>query len=122
MASVKSKDTKPEIIVRKLLHSMGYRFRLHRKDLPGSPDIVLPKYHKVIFIHGCFWHGHEGCLRAKIPETNREFWEEKIRKNVKRDRDNCTKLIELGWQPIIIWGCEVSDLEKLRKRLRIELS
>lgn len=121
MASVKRKDTKPEIIVRKILHSMGYRYRLHRKDLPGLPDIVLPKYHKVIFVHGCFWHGHEGCRRAKLPETNREFWEEKIRKNVERDRDNYTKLVELGWQPIIIWGCEVRDFEKLRERLRIEL-
>ena len=81
MSHIGQKDTQPEIVVRKMLHRMGYRFRLHRKDLPGKPDIVLPKYRKVIFVHGCFWHGHEGCPRAALPETNREFWEQKVEKN-----------------------------------------
>jgi len=122
MASVKSKDTKPEMIVRKLLHSMGYRYRLHREDLPGSPDIVLPKYRKVIFVHGCFWHGHEGCPRAKLPKTNRDFWEEKIRINIRRDRDNVQQLLRLGWTPLVIWSCEIRDKSKLKEKLTKFLS
>ena len=86
MSAIKSKNTKPEIAVRKLLHSMGYRFRLHRKDLPGSPDIVLPKYKTVIFVHGCFWHRHENCKYASTPKTRQEFWEAKFRENINRDK------------------------------------
>ena len=100
MSSVKSKDTKPELIVRNLLHLMGYRFRLHREDLPGSPDIVLPKYKTVIFVHGCFWHGHEGCPRAKLPKTNTEVWRGKIEKNIERDQRNICELKSLGWTPL----------------------
>jgi DNA mismatch endonuclease (patch repair protein) len=122
MSSVKSKDTKPEIIVRKLLHSMGYRFRLHREDLPGTPDIVLPKYKKVIFVHGCFWHGHEGCPRAKLPKTNKEFWRVKITKNMARDAETMQDLSRTGWQSLVIWTCEIKDLEQLSKKIRNFLS
>src|SRR5688500_15685000 len=92
MSQVKSTNTKPEILVRQLLHRMGYRFRLHRKDLPGKPDIVLPRHHKVIFVHGCFWHGHEGCPRAARPTTNVDFWNTKIDRNVERDVRNRQEL------------------------------
>jgi len=122
MSSVRSKNTKPEIIVRKLLHAMGYRFRLHREDLPGSPDIVLPKYKTVIFVHGCFWHGHEGCPRAKLPKTNVDFWKEKIERNVARDRKDIKCLNALGWKPVVIWSCEVKHPDKLKERLKRELS
>ncbi|MFD0870722.1 very short patch repair endonuclease [Paenibacillus residui] len=107
MRKVTGKNTKPEIIVRRLLHRMGYRFRLHRSDLPGKPDIVLPKYKTVIFIHGCFWHGHEGCARSKLPATNRDFWEKKIAKNKVRDKEVFNQLEELGWRVLIIWSCEI---------------
>jgi DNA mismatch endonuclease (patch repair protein) len=122
MSSVKNKDTKPELIVRKLLHSMGYRFRLHRKDLPGSPDIVLPKYKVVIFVHGCFWHGHEGCPRAKLPKTNTEFWEVKITKNMARDAEGVQNLSKMGWKSLVIWTCEIRDLEELSKKIKYFLS
>lgn len=96
MGSIKSKKTTPELIVRRLLHKLGYRFRLHKKDLPGSPEIVLPKYKKVIFVNGCYWHGHESCKKSQLPETNREFWQDKISKNIKRDAENIAKLTEVG--------------------------
>ena len=96
MSAIKSKNTKPEIIVRKLLHSMGYRFRLHKKDLPGSPDIVLPKYKTVIFVHGCFWHRHHNCKFATTPKTRTEFWENKFKENIERDIKNQNKLKNLG--------------------------
>lgn len=108
MKSVKSKNTKPEIIVRRMLHNLGFRFRIHRKDLPGKPDIVLPRYRKVIFVHGCFWHHHEGCKKSQLPETNREFWQEKIEKNRIRDCMNIKKLHELGWGTLVIWECEIA--------------
>ena len=109
MSAIKSKNTKPEIAVRKLLHSMGYRFRLHRKDLPGSPDIVLPKYKTVIFVHGCFWHRHENCKYASTPKTRQEFWEAKFRENIKRDKLNQENLSSKGWKIIIVWECEIKD-------------
>ena len=109
MSAIKSKNTKPEIAVRKLLHSMGYRFRLHRKDLPGSPDIVLPKYKKVIFVHGCFWHRHENCKYASTPKTRQEFWEAKFLENIKRDKLNQANLSSKGWKIIIVWECEIKD-------------
>ncbi len=108
MRGVKSKNTKPEIIVRKILHKLGFRFRIHRKDLPGKPDIVLPKYKKVIFIHGCFWHCHEGCKKSQLPTTNKEFWENKIEKNKIRDVENLNRIHALSWEALVIWGCEVS--------------
>lgn len=119
MSRIKGKDTKPEKTIRSLLHRMGYRFRIHRRDLPGNPDIVLPKYKKVIFVHGCFWHGHEGCNRAKIPGSNKAFWHEKLSKNIERDRQNQKKIKILGWDYLIIWQCEIKkgDLDKLAQKL-----
>ena len=109
MSAIKSKNTKPEIAVRKLLHSMGFRFRLHRKDLPGSPDIVLPKYKTVIFVHGCFWHRHENCKYASTPKTRQEFWEAKFRDNINRDKLNQENLSSKGWKIIVVWECEIKD-------------
>ena len=119
MSAIKSKNTKPEIKVRKVLHSMGYRFRLHSKDLPGSPDIVLPKYKTVIFVHGCFWHRHENCKYASTPKTRKEFWEAKFRENINRDKKHQENLSSMGWKIIIVWECEIKDkyfdLHKLLK-------
>ena len=109
MSAIKSKNTKPEIKVRKILHSMGYRFRLHVKDLPGSPDIVLPKYKTVIFVHGCFWHRHENCKYATTPKTRKEFWVSKFKENVIRDKSHQKKLSAIGWKIIIVWECEIKD-------------
>ena len=117
MSAIKSKNTKPEIAVRKLLHSMGYRFRLHRKDLPGSPDIVLPKYKTVIFVHGCFWHRHENCKYASTPKTRKEFWESKFKANVKRDKEIQEKIKNIGWQSSVIWECELKDIDNLRDKI-----
>lgn len=102
MSNVKSKNTKPEIMVRKFLFSNGYRYRVNRKDLPGTPDIVLPKYKTVVFINGCFWHGHPKCKYATIPVTNRDFWLAKINSNVERDKQTREKLSQLGWKVIDI--------------------
>lgn len=112
MSKIKSKDTKPEMLVRRFLFSQGFRFRLHRKDLPGNPDIVLPKYKTVIFINGCFWHGHKDCKFATIPETNRDFWLNKISGNVIRDNESVEKLSQLGWKVIVIWQCELKPKVK----------
>jgi len=109
MSAIKSKNTKPEITVRKLLHSMGYRFRLHKKDLPGSPDIVLPKYKTVIFVHGCFWHRHQNCKYASTPKTRQEFWGAKFRENINRDKLNQENLSSKGWKIIVVWECEIND-------------
>ena len=107
MSHVRGKDTKPEVMVRQFLFAQGFRYRLYRKDLPGKPDIVLPKYRTVIFINGCFWHGHSGCKYATIPEANHDFWLAKISGNVERDKSNYAKLFELGWKVIEIWQCEL---------------
>ena len=107
MQKIGPKDSAPERYVRSLVHRMGYRFRLHRKDLPGKPDIVFPKYRKVIFVHGCFWHGHKGCKRTSIPKTNREFWLKKIDGNVRRDEFNYKELSLMGWGHLIIWQCQI---------------
>tara|TARA_Y100001978_G_scaffold106421_1_gene95046 strand:+ start:229 stop:645 length:417 start_codon:yes stop_codon:yes gene_type:complete len=117
MSAIKSKNTKPEIAVRKLLHSMGYRFRLHRKDLPGSPDIVLPKYKTVIFVHGCFWHRHENCKYASNPKTRKEFWENKFKGNVKRDLEIQKNIKNIEWRSLVIWECETKNMENLRVRI-----
>lgn len=118
MSNVKGKDTSPEKAVRSSLHKMGYRFRLHRRDLPGNPDIVLAKYKKVIFVHGCFWHGHKNCVRAKRPSTNKKFWAEKLSKNVKRDRKNQKELKKIGWHTLVVWQCEIKDKDLLMNKLR----
>ena len=107
MSHVRGKDTKPEVMVRQFLFAQGFRYRLYRKDLPGKPDIVLPKYRTVIFINGCFWHGHSGCKYATIPKANHDFWLAKISGNIERDKTNYAKLFELGWKVIEIWQCEL---------------
>ena len=107
MSRIKSKDTKPELIVRHYLHAHGYRYRINVKRLPGTPDIVLRKYKTVIFINGCFWHGHEGCKHFVMPKTNTEFWQKKIDRNRQRDIEKRIQLRRLGWHTIIIWGCEL---------------
>ena len=117
MAAIKSKNTKPEIKVRKVLHSMGYRFRLHSKDLPGSPDIVLPKYKTVIFVHGCFWHRHENCKYASTPKTRKEFWNKKFTENKKRDSEIQEKIKILDWRSVVIWECETKNMENLRDKI-----
>lgn len=116
MSRVKSRDTQPELLVRRLLHRLGYRFRLHRKDLPGKPDIVLPKYKSVIFVHGCFWHGHN-CSRGKRPTSNVEFWNSKLDKNIDRDKKNQESLSQLGWRILTVWECEIRDADTLAIKL-----
>lgn len=107
MSKIRSKNTKPEMILRKALFAIGYRYRINYKKLPGKPDIVLPKYKTAIFIHGCFWHGHDNCKIAHIPKTNKEFWENKISTNKKRDIDNILKINFMGWKSIVVWECEL---------------
>ena len=120
MSRIRSKDTKPEIIVRSLLHGMGYRFRLHGKDLPGKPDIVLPKYKTVIFVHGCFWHRHKGCKRCTTPSTNKDYWLKKFERNIANDRMYKKMLKIKGWKVIIVWECETKMISKLKKRLKFQ--
>lgn len=117
MSRVGGKNTKSEFVVRSLLHHLGYRFRLHRNDLPGKPDIILPKYKKAIFVHGCFWHGHANCKRSKRPTTNIKFWSEKLDKNMERDKTSVANLKELGWNVLVIWTCEMNNKDKLTNKL-----
>ena len=121
MSRIRSKDTGPELIVRSLLHRMGYRFRLHRKDLPGRPDIVLPRYRTVVFVHGCFWHRHRDCKHAYTPKSRISFWKSKFAQNVSRDRRVRTELAAAGWNVVIVWECEIRDVELLESRLRLEI-
>jgi len=107
MSKIKSSDTKPELKVRKVLYKLGYRYRLHRKDLPGKPDIVIPKYKIAIFVNGCFWHRHENCIEASRPKTNSAFWENKLTKNVERDLKNYSSLSSDDWKVLVLWECEV---------------
>lgn len=118
MGRVKGANTTPEIVVRRWLHAHGYRFRLHRKDLPGKPDIVLPKHRAVIFVHGCFWHGHQGCKRAALPTSNRKYWEAKIGRNMERDRARARELRKLGWRVATVWECKTRDEGALRRQLQ----
>ncbi|MEX0323796.1 MAG: very short patch repair endonuclease [Puniceicoccaceae bacterium] len=121
MSKIRGKDTKPEIAVRKLLHQMGYRFTVNgpkNRLLPGKPDIVLPRFKTVVFVHGCFWHRHKGCRIASNPKSNQQFWEEKFAKNVARDRKVQRQLRKLGWHSIIVWECAVGKPEKVCKRLK----
>ncbi|UWS78016.1 very short patch repair endonuclease [Phaeobacter sp. G2] len=119
MSRIGPKDTKPELVVRRALHACGYRFRLHRKELPGKPDLVLSKYRSAIFVHGCFWHAHEGCRYFKLPKTRREFWEGKLLSNRKRDQTAAQSLIDSGWRVLVIWECATREtpVEKLVDRI-----
>ena len=114
MSKIRSKNTKPEIALRKALFAKGFRYRINDKKLPGKPDIVLPKYNVVIFMHGCFWHEHENCKRAHLPKSNIDYWENKIRTNKERDVRNRELLSALGWKIIIVWECEINTVEKLK--------
>ncbi|HZW40291.1 MAG TPA: DNA mismatch endonuclease Vsr [Ignavibacteriaceae bacterium] len=107
MSKIRGKNTKPEIILRSLLFKEGFRFRLHRKDLPGKPDIILPKYNTVIFVHGCFWHHHKNCIDGKIPLTNSDFWKNKIITNLTRDKKNIKELKKAKWKVITVWECDI---------------
>lgn len=118
MSAVRGRDTKPEMIVRRLLHSMNYRYRLHRKDLPGSPDITFGTRRKAIFVHGCFWHRHPGCSRATSPKTRSEFWAQKFDRNVERDLQAEQRLGHLGWRSLVVWECETRAPDALAHRLR----
>jgi DNA mismatch endonuclease, patch repair protein len=117
MSGIRGKDTKPEMIVRRALHKAGFRYRLHDKKLPGTPDIVLPKHKMVIFVHGCFWHGHM-CKEFRWPKTREEFWREKIERNVMRDTLNEAAIASLGWKVIVVWECELA-LEKLISEVKL---
>jgi DNA mismatch endonuclease (patch repair protein) len=117
MAQVKGRNTKPERVVRSLLHRMGYRFRIQRADLPGRPDIVLPKHRTAVFVHGCFWHRHLECKRATMPVANFDYWKRKFERNVERDARSKTMLESDGWRVLVVWECELKNLETLRLRL-----
>lgn len=118
MQAVKSKDTAPEMAVRRLVHGMSYRFRLHRKDLPGKPDLVFPRLHKVLFVHGCFWHGHDCARGARVPVQNRAYWTQKIARNKVRDQAACTALRALGWKVTVLWECEIRDQQRVARQVR----
>jgi len=121
MSRIRGADTKPEKAVRSLLHALGYRFRLHRRDLPGTPDVVLPKYRTVVMVNGCFWHRHTCKAGSKTPKSNVEFWESKFERNVERDARVAAGLCELGWKVVTVWECEVRDIEALAARLEGEI-
>jgi DNA mismatch endonuclease (patch repair protein) len=118
MGRVRSKDTKPEMVVRQLTHGMGYRYRLHNKKLPGCPDLVFRRRHKVIFVHGCFWHRHRNCPLARLPKSRRDFWTPKLNANRKRDERNLRELTKAGWSTLVIWECEIGDADAVAWRIR----
>lgn len=117
MSRVRSKDTTPELTVRRVLHGMGFRYRLHDKKLPGRPDIVFPSRRKVIFVNGCFWHGHEGCRYGRLPKSRIEFWRDKINRNRQRDEENLRKLQVDKWHALTVWQCELKDINGLAHKL-----
>ena len=118
MRAIKGKDTGPEMLLRRMVHGMGFRYRLHRKDLPGRPDLVFGPRRKVVFVHGCFWHGHT-CKRGdRIPKKNRDYWTKKIARNKERDRENLAALEDQGWQALVVWKCDMKDGAGLERRLR----
>jgi len=117
MRQVRSKNTNPELIVRRLLHRLGYRFRLHRRDLPGTPDLVFVSRRKVIFVHGCFWHQHRKCRRGSMPASNTAFWRSKLRRNVVRDAKHLATLKALGWRSLVVWECCTKNAAQLSRRL-----
>lgn len=115
MSRIRAKDTKPELTIRRLLFADGFRYRIHVKTLPGTPDLVLPKYRAVIFVHGCFWHGHDGCKYAKLPTTHVEFWRDKISKNKERDQRVRQELVSGGWRVLTIWTCSINNQAKVKE-------
>jgi DNA mismatch endonuclease (patch repair protein) len=117
LRSVTKANTRPELIVRKTLHSLGVRFRLHRKDLPGTPDVVLRRFGLAIQVHGCFWHQHQGCHHARLPRTRIEYWHPKLARNVQRDSEATAALRAIGWQVLVVWECETKNAERLKRRL-----
>tara|TARA_B100000686_G_scaffold260546_2_gene273299 strand:+ start:8052 stop:8465 length:414 start_codon:yes stop_codon:yes gene_type:complete len=117
MSKIKSKNTRPEKVVRSFLHLNGFRFRLHNKNLPGKPDITLKKYNTVIFVNGCFWHHHKNCKRANIPKSNKDYWIPKIEKNKSRDKKNIADLKKNKWKVLVVWECEVKNMEKISKKI-----
>jgi DNA mismatch endonuclease (patch repair protein) len=121
MSRIRGKDTRPEIIVRSLLHRLGYRFRLNRKDIPGKPDIVLPKHQTAIYVHGCYWHRHQGCHLAYTPKSNLNFWGKKFARNVERDLEVRESLKGTGWKQLVIWECETRNEIELAAKLTREL-
>lgn len=121
MARIRSRNTRPEKMVRSLLHRMGYRFRLHSKSLPGHPDVVLPRYHTALFVHGCFWHRHRGCEYATTPKTRTHFWTKKFKANAVRDRRVIRELRQLEWHVLVVWECELRDVTALATRLDAKL-
>ena len=122
MSRIRGRDTRPEKLVRSLLHRLGFRFSLKRRDLPGRPDIVLPRHKTVVFVHGCFWHRHAGCRNSVLPKTRPEFWLAKLDGNVARDRRNVAALKRLGWKVLTVWECELADEQKLSRNLLSKLS
>ena len=122
MARVKGKNSKPELTVRSQAHALGFRFRLHQRNLPGTPDLVFPRLKKVVFVHGCFWHRHAGCSRTTNPKTRAKYWKEKFLRNVRRDRSVLTAIADQGWEALVVWECETFDHERLSKKLKRYLS
>jgi len=122
MSRVRAANTKPELVVRSLIHKMGYRYRLHVRELPGCPDIVLPRLKCVVFVHGCFWHRHRSCPFAYSPKTRKAFWQNKFKGNVARDRKQLRTLADLGWRVLVVWECELRNLDSIAKRLKSFLS
>jgi len=122
MRRIRSCDTKPELIVRSMVHRLGFRFRLHRKDLPGKPDIVFVSARKIILVHGCFWHLHERCADGRIPKSQVEYWRPKLLRNVQRDERARLRLRKLGWKVLVVWECQVRDLERLTEKVKRFLS
>lgn len=122
MSRIRGKNTKPELLVRSMVHRMGFRFRLHRADLPGKPDLVFVSRRKVLFVHGCFWHRHKNCKKATTPASNTEYWFPKFDKTVERDRRALYCLRKHGWRPLVVWECESNDMAILARKLRAFLS
>jgi DNA mismatch endonuclease, patch repair protein len=117
MALVKGKDTKPEMAIRQKLHRLGYRYRVHRKDLPGKPDLAFSRLRKAIFVHGCFWHGHDNCSYGRLPKSNLEYWSRKLERNKERDAENIRCLLEMGWEVAVVWQCELKDIDAVVAKL-----
>lgn len=118
MALIRAKNTKPELVVRRLVHGMGFRYRLHGAKLPGRPDLVFPARHKAIFVHGCFWHRHRGCKLARIPKSRVRFWKEKLEGNRQRDLRNVSRIRRMGWSSLVVWECQLGSIESLSRKIR----